>query len=59
MRTSDDPLLKVTLNLYAADVDRLRYLYGFGWSAQARSIIHKAVATTERKPLTLGDLADE
>ncbi len=37
---SDDPLQKVTLNLYEADVLALEAFYGRGWSEQVRQVVH-------------------
>lgn len=65
---SDDPLRKVTLNLYEADCIWLEREYGHGWTERVRQHIHNEVA--KRTPLstinnwpakrrTLGDLADD
>lgn len=61
---SDEPLRKVTLNLYEADCAWLEKTYGHGWTERVRQHIHNAVqqrnhpfAATKRP--TLGDLADE
>ena len=56
---SDEPLLKVTLNLYSADVDALRAYYGHGWSEQVRQVVHQHISTTtsfHKLRRTLGDL---
>lgn len=39
-RASDEPLRKVTLNLYEADCAYLEKAYGHGWSQRAREIIN-------------------
>jgi hypothetical protein len=63
---SDDPLRRITLNLYEADCKWLEQHYGYGWTERVRQHIHNEVmkrlytnkygATTQ---LTLGDLADD
>lgn len=40
MPRADDELLKVTLNLYLADVTFLEAHFGRGWSTEARACIH-------------------
>lgn len=37
----EEPLLKVTLNLYHADVVALRKRYGAGWSVEVRKMVRK------------------
>jgi len=34
-------LQKVTLNLYRADVAELEALFGYGWSAELRELVHR------------------
>jgi hypothetical protein len=57
---SDDPLRKVTLNLYEADCQWMEREYGRGWTERLRQHLHTLVH--ERKPIgkvyrpTLGDL---
>ncbi len=56
---SDDPLQKVTLNLYAADVRALEAYYGHGWSEQVRQVVHHHITTAmsfHKLRKTLGDL---
>ena len=56
---SDDPLQKVTLNLYAVDVAMLEAYYGHGWSEQVRQVVHAHVSTItgfHKLRQTLGDL---
>lgn len=62
---ADDPLRKVTLNLYAADCEWLATTYGRGWTERIRQHIHHEViqrqrqediATYIRPRRTLGDL---
>lgn len=56
---SDEPLQKITLNLYEADVLALESYYGRGWSEQVRILVHDhafkltAYANVKQK---LGDL---
>lgn len=63
---SDDPLRRITLNLYESDCQWLEKEYGHGWTERIRQHIHSEVVkrqtvTTQRKPrrLTLGDLTDD
>jgi len=59
---SDDPLRKVTLNLYAADVEWLEKAYGHGWTERVRQHIHQEVTYRQLsnpktyRHATLGDL---
>lgn len=56
---ADEPLQKITLNLYEADVKALESYYGRGWSEQVRSLVRDhtfkltAYANVKQK---LGDL---
>jgi hypothetical protein len=58
---SDDPLRKVTLNLYEADCLWLEQIYGRGWTERIRQHIHNEVVKRQptpkpNRPMTLGDL---
>lgn len=56
---ADDPLQKVTLNLYEADVKALAAYYGHGWSEQIRQLVHshaQNIAGYHKLRKTLGDL---
>jgi hypothetical protein len=57
---SDDPLRRVTLNLYEEDCVWLEAHYGHGWTERVRSHIHMEVLkrSSDRPipPRTLGDL---
>ena len=59
---SDDPLRRVTLNLYEADCQWLERTYGHGWTERVRQHIHSEVMLrkedppTRTRPFTLGDL---
>lgn len=59
---SDDPLRKVTLNLYEEDCKWFEREYGHGWTERVRQHIHSEVVKrrltegpTYKRP-TLGDL---
>jgi hypothetical protein len=57
---SDDPLRRVTLNLYEADCVWLEKTYGRGWTERIRQHIHDEVTERSRhRKLVLGDLADD
>lgn len=61
---SDEPLRKVTLNLYEADCQWFEKEYGYGWTERLRQHMHNMVSQrTEFQPIanrarrrTLGDL---
>jgi hypothetical protein len=58
---SDDPLRRVTLNLYEADCQEIERDFGAGWTTWIRNVIHAELNRTRRKSdtrLTLGDLND-
>lgn len=38
---ADEPLRKTTLNLYEADIDRLKRKYGWGWSEEVRRMVRR------------------
>ncbi len=67
---ADDPLRKVTLNLYEADCAWFEREYGRGWSKRLRQHIHNEVLARTQPSFniarpklptarTLGDLADD
>lgn len=59
---SDDPLKRVTLNLYKADCLAMERYYGRGWTEQVRQLVHQhiTIATAHLKTRrTLGELADD
>lgn len=62
---SDDPLRKITLNLYEADCEWFERTYGRGWSERIRQHIHNEVLkrchqnSGPTKKFMLGDLTDE
>jgi len=57
---SDDPLRRVTLNLYEADCQWLERTYGRGWTERVRQHIHNEVVkrslTKKQFKRMLGDL---
>lgn len=59
---SDDPLRRVTLNLYEANCQWLEKNIGYGWSQWVRTTIDAEVArlrrmkTEQSRKATLGDL---
>lgn len=57
---SDDPLRRVTLNLYEADCLWLAEHYGRGWTERVRQHIHMEVRKRQvdrpTKAMTIGDL---
>lgn len=61
---SDDPLRRVTLNLYEADCQWLERTYGLGWTTRIREHIHNEVTKRydpyDPRPTlrTLGDLPE-
>lgn len=62
---SDEPLRKVTLNLYEEDCQWMERQYGRGWTERLRQMLHherhKRIAEIAEKPYrrTLGDLTDD
>lgn len=57
----DEPLRKVTVNLYDSDVIDMQRLYGQGWSTELRRILHYHLLALSKphRGRTLGDLADD
>lgn len=55
---ADAPLQKITLNLYAEDVEILKRVYGHGWSTHIREIMNIDAQASKRLggKRTLGDL---
>lgn len=55
---SDDPLRRVTLNLYEADCITLERIHGHGWTTFIRDLVKQAVNQTHStsRARTLGDL---
>ena len=55
----DDPLRRVTLNLYASDVEYFIQAYGHGWTERIRQHLHNEVLKRTTNPArTLGDLSE-
>lgn len=56
---ADDPLRKVTLNLYESDCATLAAYFGHGWTEQVRQWVHQhtqGLAGYHSLRRTLGDL---
>lgn len=53
---SDDPLRRVTLNLYEADCKFLAEHLGTGWTTELREAIHAYAMRLKPSKRTLGDL---
>lgn len=62
---SDDPLRRVTLNLYEADCQWLERTYGHGWTERVRQHIHSEVIKRQafrqltQPRRTIGDLSHD
>jgi len=55
----DEPLRKLTINLYIADCDILAAYYGHGWTEQVRQVVHQhiqSLTSFHKAKQTLGDL---
>lgn len=52
-----DPLAKITINIYEADLELLRQRHGYGWSAVVRDLIHDHLHKTKSK--TIEDIIRE
>jgi hypothetical protein len=48
MHQADEPLHKITVNIYEKDWIRLRRDYGYGWSEQMRIIIRRFFRERDR-----------
>ena len=44
MRKADEPIRKVTLNLYVQDIKDMERLYGRGWTEVVRNLVHMRLA---------------
>lgn len=47
-------LRKVTLNLYDADVAEMERLFGWGWSAELRQLLHNYLEKRRERHSTRG-----
>lgn len=65
---SDEPLRKVTLNLYESDCQWFEKEYGHGWTERLRQHVHKEVVVRQQMPTTsqytmrrrtIGDISHE
>lgn len=43
---SEEPLTKVTLNLFSKDLEQLRVKEGYGWSTWVRNLVRQALTRT-------------
>ena len=57
-RFKNDALLKVTLNLYRADVDEMEHVFGYGWSAELRELLHNYLVR-RRHSVIVKDMLDD
>lgn len=55
---SSEPIQRVDLNLYSADVDFLKRSLGTGWTTYIRELVRKDVAARPRMK-TVGDIVNE
>lgn len=61
---SDEPLRRVTLNLYESDCQWFARTYGHGWTERIRQHLHAEVVSRRDfqqpdRPRTLGDLPND
>lgn len=49
----DEPLHKTNINLYAADVEDMKRLYGYGWSEVVRKLVRYHIDGRESGTTTL------
>jgi hypothetical protein len=45
---SEEPLTKVTLNLFTKDLEQIRATEGYGWSTWIRNLVRQALSKTRR-----------
>ena len=45
---AEEPLVKVTLNLNAADCEFLKRVFGHGWSTEVRNLVREWVNSVRR-----------
>lgn len=62
-RIPDEPLRRVTLNLYEADCEFFEQTYGHGWTERVRQHIHNEVVKRKQQApkarQTIGDLLND
>lgn len=56
---SDEPLRKVTLLLFASDVDGFQRRYGRGWTEQIRLLVRKDMKAYNSLRATLDDAVEK
>jgi hypothetical protein len=56
---ADEPLRKVTLNLYEIDCLTMEAAFGHGWTAIVREWLNEKASHIRKPGLTIGDLADD
>jgi hypothetical protein len=49
MQRADEPLTKITLNIYAKDLEFLRRKFGWGWSEVVRGWIREKLRKDEHE----------
>jgi hypothetical protein len=57
-RYENDQLLKVTLNLYRDDVTEMEQIFGHGWSAELRELLHRYLVK-RRTAAIVKDMLDD
>lgn len=55
----DDPLHRIAVNLYRADVEAMRKLYGQGWSAKVRELVRTHLSNRVKAQEILERLEDD
>ena len=48
MRKADEPIRKVTLNLYTKDTEVMERWYGRGWTETVRNLVHDHIEIKRR-----------
>jgi tRNA A37 threonylcarbamoyladenosine biosynthesis protein TsaE len=58
--SASEPIQRIDLNLYTADVIWLKTTIGNGWTTFVRELVRTHIKSHPRaKPTTIGDLIDE
>lgn len=53
----NEPLRKITINIFDSDARALETIYGWGWSEQIRNLIREHIKA-HRPRRTIGDLIE-